>query len=209
MNYNFRPSNFVLNALWLGAFLVVAPVASVFAQDAAQATPMVEVAVKKGQIQTQPTIPPEDIRVRYEGVFHAKPIPVKPVLDAKNDSLDNLIARMIEMNSSGDPVKMAGLFMPDERAVVMDSYQDPKLLKPNMQFFRQVRSAAIDGYIVHKNVVYQLVAFEGADSKKLVVPTVRTAQGYYLTNKLANLSTLAELAAAYPAGQVKQATFNE
>ena len=209
MTYHPRRLNLALNALWLAVLVVATPMTAVFAQDAAQATPMVEVAVKKGQIQTKPTIPAEDIRVRYEGIFHTQPIPVKPVLDAKNNSLDNLIARMIEMNSSGDPVKMAGLFMPDERAVIMDSYQDPKLLKPNMQFFRQVRSAAIDGYIVHKNVVYQLVSFEGADSKKLVIPTVRTAQGYYLTNKLANLSTLAELAAAYPAGQVKQATFNE
>ena len=173
------------------------------AQALSPVAPRVVVDLQKGQIQKEPTIPQEDIRLSYEGVFHPKPIPVKPVLGASNESLDNLIAKMIEMNSKGDPVAMAGLFMPEERAVVMDSYQNPRLLKPNMQFFRQVIQANLEGYIVHKDVIYQLVSFEGAHSKKLVLPTVRTNKGYFLTNKQADLSTLAELAAAYPAGQIK------
>lgn len=201
-----------LNVLGLGAFMAAIAAMALYASAMpafaiSQPVPMVQLDVKKGQIQKKPAIPAEDIKVRYQGVLHVEPIPVRPVLDAKNDSIDNLIARMIEMNGSGDPIKMASLFMPDERAVVMDSYQDPKLLKPNMQFFRQVTEAHIEGYIFHKNVVYQLVSFKGKDNKKLVVPTVRTEKGYFLTNKRANLSTLAELAAAYPAGQIQDVTY--
>lgn len=194
-----------LNALTLGLLMAVAAVGPAFGRS--QPMPTVQLDVKKGQIQAEPAVPAEDIKVRYQGVLHPKPIPVKPVLDAQNDSLDNLIARMIQMNSTGDPVKMASLFLPNERAVVMNSYQNPQLLKPNMAFFRQVTGAQLEGYIFHKKVVYQLVTFNGAESKKLVVPTVRTDQGYYLTNKLADLSTLAELAAAYPADQIKDVTY--
>jgi len=169
----------------------------------------VVVDVKAGQIQQKPPIPKQNVRVSYEGVFHAQPLTIQPKPNADNRSVDNLIAQMIVANSKGDPIAMASIFMPAERAAVMDTYQDPKLLKPNMQFFRQVTEAALDGYVVDGKVIYLLTTFKGHEKRPLVVPVVRTEQGYFLTNKLANPSTMAELSAAYMHGQIRKLGLND
>ena len=187
--------------LTMAAFVLLAGVG--VAQATSPVVPMLAVDVKKGQIQEKPAIPAEDIRVSYMGVLYEKPLPVSPVKEANNKSADTLIAQMIKVNSKGNPIAMASIFMPDERARVMDSYQDPKLLKPNMAFFRTVTGADLDGYVIIDNVIYLFVTFHAQDDRPLVVPTVRTKAGYFLTNKLANQSTMAELSAAYAHGQIQ------
>lgn len=159
--------------------------------------PMLQVDVKKGQIQEKPAIPAEDVRVSYMGVLHAQPIAVSPIDKSNNKSPDNLIAMMINANSVGDPVAMASVFLPNEQPKVMDSYQDPKLIKPNMAFFRAVTGADIHGYALIDDVIYLFVTFHGRENKPMVIPTVRTNSGYFLTNDLADKNTLAELTAAY------------
>ena len=195
----------MFKSAFLAACFVLGSAATVFALTPPPGAGRLDIEIKKGQIQKDPAAPREDIHVSYKGVLQKESIPVNLIMGSDNSSADKMIAKMVEANSKGDPIAMASLFMPEERAVIMDSYQDPKLLKPNMQFFRQVTSAALEGYVVDKNVIYLLVSFEGQHSKKLVMPSVRTKEGYFLTNKQADLSTLAELAAAYPAGQIKAA----
>lgn len=195
-----RTRVFQISFVVLGVMSIVAFAANVWALT--PPTPRVVVDVKAGQIQKKPAIPQEDVRVSYEGVFHPQPITIKPVADAHNRSVDSLIAQMIAANSKGDPVAMASIFIAAERAGVMDTYQDPKLLKPNMQFFRQVTEAALNGYVVDGKVIYLLATFKGHEIRPLVVPVVRTEQGYFLTNKLANPSTMAELSAAHMHGQI-------